>query len=76
MVEATLYKVLNSKKVAHSFRQISSADMEYHMKLSQTMGNISREKQRICYDSSTFSTINLHLTVLKPMEQSRLLTKM
>ena len=45
------------------------------MKLSQIMGNISREKQRSCYKSSIFNTTSLHLTVLKPMEQLRLLIK-
>jgi len=49
--------------------------MGYHMKLSLTMGNISREKQRSYYDSLIFSTISLHLIVLRPMEQLRLQIK-
>ena len=74
-VEATSYKVLNSKNVAQFIQPISSTDMEYHMKLSQKMGNISREKQRRYYSSSIFNTTSLHLTILRPMEQLRLLTK-
>jgi len=49
--------------------------MGYHMKLLQTMGCISREKQRNYYDSSIFNITSLHLIVLKPMEQLRLLIK-
>ena len=50
------------------------ADMGYHMKLSLIMGCISREKQRSYYDSSTFSTTNPPLSVLRLMEQLRLQT--
>ena len=42
--------------------------MEYHMKLSQTMGSISMEKQRSYYNNSIFNTTSFHLTVLRPME--------
>ena len=43
-VEATSYKVLNSKKLLNSFKPISSADTGYIMKLSQTMGCTLKEK--------------------------------
>ena len=74
-VEAALYKVLNSKKVANLFRPTSFATMRYHMKLSLTTGCISREKQRSYFDCSIFNTTNPHRTVLKLMEQLRLQTK-
>ena len=63
------------RKLLNSFRPISFADMGYHMNLSLTMDYISREKQRSCYDSSTFSTTNPHLTILRLMEQLRLQTQ-
>ena len=63
---------LKMPSLLNSFKPMSSADTGYRMKLSLTMGYISREKQRSCYDSSTFSTTNPHLTVLRLMEQLRL----
>jgi len=45
------------------------------MKLSLTMGYISREKQKNYSDNSTFNTTSLHLNVLKLMEQLRLLIR-
>ena len=65
-VEATLYKVLNSKKVAQFIQTNSFVDMGYH---------ISREKQRSYFESSIFSTMNPHPTVLKSLEQLRLQTR-
>ena len=67
-VETVSYKVLNSKKVD----QFIQTDIIYRygvlVKLSLTIDCISREKQKSCCDSSTFSTINLHLTILRLME--------
>ena len=45
------------------------------MKLSPTMGSISREKQKSCYDNLIFSTTSLRLIVLRLMERLRLLIK-
>ena len=64
-VEATSYKVLNSKKFTNLFKLISFVDMGYLMKLSLTMGYISREKQRSCCGSSIFGTTIPHPIVLR-----------
>jgi len=74
-VEVALYKVLNSKKVAQFIQTNIICRYGVHMKLSLTMGYISREKQRSYYNSSTFSTTNPHHFVLKLMEQLRLQTR-
>ena len=74
-VEVASYKVLNSKKVAQFIQTNIICKYGYHTKLSLTMGSISREKQKSYYDSSIFNTSSPHLTVLKLMEQLRLLIK-
>ena len=74
-VEASSYKILNLKKVAQFIQtNIIYRYRELH-ELSLIMGNTSKEKQRSYYDSSTFNTTSLHLTVLKTLEQLRLLIK-
>ncbi|XP_075669990.1 uncharacterized protein LOC142639740 [Castanea sativa] len=45
--------------------------MGYHIRSSLIMGYISKGKQRSYSDNSTFSTINLHPTVLRLMGQLR-----
>ena len=45
------------------------------MKLFQTMGYISREKQRSYFDSTVFNTINPHPIVVRLMGQLRLPTR-
>ena len=74
-VEVALYKVLNSKKAAQFIQTNIICRYGYHMKLSHTMGYILKEKPKSYYDSSTFSTTNLHPTILRLMEQLRLLTR-
>ena len=74
-VEAASYKILNSKKVAQFIQTNFICRYEDHMKLSLIMGSTLREKQRSNYDSSTFNTTSLQITVLKPMKQLRLLMK-
>ena len=63
------------RKLLSLFRLISFVDTGYHMKLSLTMGCISREKQRSWFDSSIFSTINPHPAIHRPMGQLKLQTK-
>ena len=74
-IEAASHKVLNSKKVAQFILTNIIYRYGYRMKLSLTIGSISREKQKSCYDNSTFNTTSPHLIVLRLMEQLRLLIK-
>ena len=87
-VEATSYKVLNSKEVAQ-FIQTNIIcryevpheiifDNGQHCTNRSTFNTTSLQHstaQRSYYNSSTFNTTSLHITVLKPVEQLRLLIK-
>ena len=87
-VEATSYKFLNSKEVAQ-FIQTNIIcrygvpheiifDNGQHFTDRSTFNTTSLQHstpQRSYYNSSTFNTTSLHLTVLKPVEQLRLLIK-
>ena len=67
-VEAASYKVLNSMKVAQFIQTNIICRYGVPHEIISNNGLHFKGETKSCYNSLTFSTINLHLTILRLME--------